>query len=84
MIFYMVYVSCHCYHLMLPLLLVYTVSFRQIFRPRTIEKFTVHLQLDENVSLLRIFPNITADTVRYNIRYTRVYKYLQGQEPKPN
>ncbi|KAL4105333.1 hypothetical protein QTP88_020578 [Uroleucon formosanum] len=40
------------------------VSFRQIFRPRTIEKFTVHLQLDENVSLLRIFPNITADTVR--------------------
>ncbi|VVC29761.1 Hypothetical protein CINCED_3A023419 [Cinara cedri] len=40
------------------------VSFRQIFRPRTIEKFRVQLQLDENVSLLRIFPNITADTVR--------------------
>ncbi|XP_050434885.1 L-asparaginase [Adelges cooleyi] len=40
------------------------VSFRQIYRPKTIEKFTVHLSLNENVSLLRIFPNITADTVK--------------------
>ncbi|XP_050528963.1 L-asparaginase isoform X2 [Daktulosphaira vitifoliae] len=40
------------------------VSFRQIYRPKTIEKFSVHLSLNEHVSLLRIFPNITADTVR--------------------
>jgi lysophospholipase len=40
------------------------VDYRLIFRPCTVAKFTVHAKLDENVGLLRIFPNILAGTIR--------------------
>ncbi|KAL7744703.1 hypothetical protein ACLKA6_017198 [Drosophila palustris] len=40
------------------------VDYRLIFRPCTVERFRVHLQLDENVGLLRIFPSISLSTFR--------------------
>lgn len=40
------------------------VDYRLIFRPCNVAKFTVHSELDENVGMLRIFPNIIAATVR--------------------
>lgn len=45
------------------------VDYRLIFRPCSVAKFAVHSKLDENVGLLRIFPNITTSTVRnYKIK----------------
>ncbi|XP_070508954.1 L-asparaginase isoform X1 [Chironomus tepperi] len=40
------------------------VDYRLIFRPCTVAKFTVHAKLDENVGILRIFPNILAKSVK--------------------
>lgn len=40
------------------------VDYRLIFRPCVVAKFAVHAKLDENVGLLRIFPNITTSTVK--------------------
>jgi lysophospholipase len=40
------------------------IDYRLIFRPCTVEKFTVHTKLDPNVGLLRIFPNIPPATVK--------------------
>ncbi|XP_022210348.1 L-asparaginase [Drosophila obscura] len=40
------------------------VDYRLIFRPCSIERFCVHLNLDENVGLLRIFPSISLSTFR--------------------
>lgn len=40
------------------------VDYRLIFRPCSVDKFTVHTKLDENVGLLRIFPSISALTIR--------------------
>ncbi|XP_034489842.1 L-asparaginase [Drosophila innubila] len=40
------------------------VDYRLIFRPCSVERFCVHLQLDENVGLLRIFPSISLSTFR--------------------
>ncbi|XP_046687138.1 L-asparaginase isoform X2 [Homalodisca vitripennis] len=39
------------------------VDYRSIFRPCTIEKFTVSGELNENVGLLRVFPSIQTKTV---------------------
>ncbi|XP_016942489.2 L-asparaginase [Drosophila suzukii] len=40
------------------------VDYRLIFRPCSIERFSVHLNLDENVGLLRLFPSISHSTFR--------------------
>jgi lysophospholipase len=40
------------------------IDYRLIFRPCNVAKFAVHSKLDENVGLLRIFPNITTSTVK--------------------
>ncbi|XP_030381287.1 L-asparaginase [Scaptodrosophila lebanonensis] len=40
------------------------VDYRLIFRPCSVERFNVHLDLDENVGLLRIFPSISLPTFR--------------------
>lgn len=40
------------------------VDYRLIFRPCNVAKFAVHPKLDENVGVLRIFPNITTSTVK--------------------
>ncbi|GLH07818.1 Putative asparaginase [Gryllus bimaculatus] len=40
------------------------VSHKDIFRQTAIEKFCVHPTLDRNVGLLRLFPSITAETVK--------------------
>ncbi|XP_071447602.1 L-asparaginase [Hetaerina americana] len=40
------------------------VKYHEIFRPTKIEEFKVHPILNSNVALLRIFPSITAQTVR--------------------
>lgn len=40
------------------------IDYRLIFRPCTVAKFTVHTALDENVGLLRIFPNIPTATLK--------------------
>lgn len=40
------------------------VDYRMIFRPCSIERFCVHLKLDENVGLLRIFPSISLATFK--------------------
>lgn len=40
------------------------VDYRLIFRMCSVERFCVHLQLDENVGLLRIFPSISLSTFR--------------------
>ena len=40
------------------------IDYRLIFRPCTVAKFTVQAKLDENVGVLRIFPNITTSTVK--------------------
>lgn len=40
------------------------IDYRLIFRPCTVEKFTVHGKLNENVGLLRIFPSISTATIR--------------------
>lgn len=40
------------------------VDYRLIFRPCSVDKFTVHTKLDENVGLLRIFPSISALTIK--------------------
>ncbi|KAK7868259.1 hypothetical protein R5R35_000657 [Gryllus longicercus] len=40
------------------------VSHKDIFRQTAIEKFCVHPSLDRNVGLLRLFPSITAETVK--------------------
>lgn len=39
------------------------VDYRSIFRPTTLEKFTVFDRLNRHVGLLRIFPSISAETV---------------------
>ncbi|EDV91958.1 L-asparaginase [Drosophila grimshawi] len=38
------------------------VDYRLIFRPCSVERFGVHLHMDENVGLLRIFPSISLAT----------------------
>lgn len=40
------------------------IDYRLIFRPCKVAKFTVHEKLDENVGLLRIFPNMPTSTVK--------------------
>ncbi|XP_058839457.1 L-asparaginase-like [Topomyia yanbarensis] len=40
------------------------VDYRLIFRPCTMEKFTVHTRLAENVGLLRLFPSISTAAVK--------------------
>ncbi|XP_055384094.1 L-asparaginase [Condylostylus longicornis] len=40
------------------------IDYRQIFRPYSVFKFTVHSVLDENVGILRLFPNITTATFK--------------------
>jgi len=40
------------------------IDYRLIFRPCGVDKFDVHLDLDENVAVLRIFPNIPTTTVK--------------------
>ncbi|XP_042906093.1 L-asparaginase isoform X2 [Parasteatoda tepidariorum] len=40
------------------------VEWRNIFRPSSIEKFSVHNVLNRNVGLLRLFPSITVEVVR--------------------
>lgn len=40
------------------------VDYRTIFRPCTVDKFKVHGKLDENVGILRIFPNILASSAK--------------------
>uniref|UniRef100_A0A8D8C2E1 asparaginase n=1 Tax=Culex pipiens TaxID=7175 RepID=A0A8D8C2E1_CULPI len=40
------------------------VDYRLIFRPCTVEKFSVHTKMDENVGLLRLFPSIAVATVK--------------------
>ncbi|KAG8201278.1 hypothetical protein JTE90_016763 [Oedothorax gibbosus] len=40
------------------------VEWRNIFRPSSIEKFSVHSSLNHNVGLLRLFPSITVEVVR--------------------
>lgn len=39
------------------------VDYRSVFRPTTLEKFTVFDRLNRHVGLLRIFPSISAETV---------------------
>lgn len=40
------------------------IDYRMIFRPRAVSKFTVHGEMSENVGLLRIFPSISAATIK--------------------
>nr|XP_045617571.1 L-asparaginase 1-like isoform X2 [Procambarus clarkii] len=40
------------------------VDYRSVFRPTCLEKFTVFDSLNRHVGILRIFPSISADTVR--------------------
>lgn len=40
------------------------IDYRSIFRPYAVARFGVYGELDENVGLLRIFPNITLATVK--------------------
>ncbi|CRK88968.1 CLUMA_CG002603, isoform A [Clunio marinus] len=40
------------------------VDYRLIFRPCKVAKFTVHSKLDENVGILRIFPNMPTQTIK--------------------
>ncbi|ODN02046.1 L-asparaginase [Orchesella cincta] len=40
------------------------VDYGNIWRPRDISPFNLHTNLDRNVSLLRIFPSITLETVK--------------------
>lgn len=39
------------------------IDYRSIFRPYAVARFGVHAEMNENVGLLRIFPNITLATV---------------------
>lgn len=43
--------------------MVYVVEWDAIHRPVDTEKFKVHLNMNCNVGILRIFPGITQDTV---------------------
>lgn len=40
------------------------IDYRLIHRPCTVDKFRVHVTLNENVGVLRIFPSISAATIR--------------------
>lgn len=40
------------------------IDYRSIFRPCKVAKFRVHSQLNENVGILRIFPNIPTQTIK--------------------
>lgn len=40
------------------------IDYRSIYRPCSVAKFSVHPTMNENVGLLRIFPSISAATVR--------------------
>lgn len=40
------------------------MNYRSIFRSSTLEKFSVHASLNQNVGLLRLFPSITSDLVK--------------------
>ena len=44
-------------------LFVYVVAWDAVFRPSTTEKFKVHLDMDTNVGVLRLFPGISLATV---------------------
>ncbi|XP_062555287.1 L-asparaginase isoform X2 [Armigeres subalbatus] len=40
------------------------IDYRLIYRPCTVEKFNVHVKMDDNVGLLRVFPSISMATVK--------------------
>lgn len=40
------------------------IDYRLIYRPCTVDKFTVHGNLNENVGMLRIFPSISRATIQ--------------------
>jgi 60kDa lysophospholipase len=40
------------------------IDYRLIFRPCKVAKFAVHSKLDENVGILRIFPNMPTNTIK--------------------
>ncbi|RXN06137.1 60 kDa lysophospholipase-like isoform X4 [Labeo rohita] len=40
------------------------INWDTVWRPSTISKFTVYTEMNHNVGLLRLFPGITADTVK--------------------
>lgn len=40
------------------------IDYRSIFRPCKVAKFTVHSELNENVGILRIFPNMPTQTIK--------------------
>ena len=40
------------------------MDYKAIFRPVTLDKFTVFDRLDRNVALLRLFPSISTDMIR--------------------
>lgn len=40
------------------------IDYRLIFRPCKVAKFTVHSSLNENVGILRIFPNMPTQTIK--------------------
>lgn len=40
------------------------IDYRLIFRPCTVAKFAVNSKLDENVGILRIFPNMPTQTIK--------------------
>ncbi|KAH8337244.1 L-asparaginase [Drosophila kikkawai] len=40
------------------------INSRQIFRPCSVNKFTVHCELEKNVGLLRIYPGISVDVMK--------------------
>ncbi|XP_053553076.1 60 kDa lysophospholipase [Bombina bombina] len=42
----------------------FTVNWETVWRPNTTKKFLVHTDMNRNVGLLRIFPGITAATVK--------------------
>lgn len=42
----------------------FQIDYRSIFRPYAVARFGVHGELNENVGLLRIFPNITLATIK--------------------
>lgn len=40
------------------------IDYRLIHRPCSVDKFTVHGKLNENVGVLRLFPSISAATIK--------------------
>lgn len=40
------------------------IDHQLIFRPNTTERFNIHSEIEENVGILRIYPNISASTIQ--------------------